>query len=148
MPPAPPVATMPPVPVEPPVATMPPVPVEPPVAGAPAAPVVPATPPVPVVPPVSGAPAAPVVPPVPPIVWQVALQVVPFGGSQVSPGSTMPLPQVATLSHLMVNVATVLQEGEWLSDTVRVNVWVPEARHLYDEPAEVGVVKFAAGAQA
>src|SRR5450631_46439 len=109
MPPAPPVATMPPVPVEPPVATMPPVPVEPPVAGAPAAPVVPATPPVPVVPPVAGAPAAPVVPPVPAIVWQVELQVVPFGGSQVSPGSTTLLPQTATLTQLIVSEAVVVQ---------------------------------------
>src|SRR5450631_505239 len=97
MPPAPPVDTMPPVPVEPPVATMPPVPVEPPVAGAPAAPVVPATPPV------------PVVPPVPAIVWQVELQVVPFGGSQVSPGSTTLLPQTATLTQLIVSEAVVVQ---------------------------------------
>jgi hypothetical protein len=61
----------------------------------------------------------------------------------------MPLPQVETLSHLMVNVATVWQGvGAWLSDTVKVNDCVPAARHLYDEPEEPGVVKFAAGAQA
>ena len=122
-------------------AAVPVVPATPPV------PVVPATPPVPVVP---ATPPVPVVPPVPPIVWQVELQVVPFGGLQVSPASMMPLPQTAPpLSHLMFSVAVVEQAiGVWLSVTVRVNVCTPEAVQVYDEPEEPGVVKFAAGAQA
>src|SRR5579871_4063425 len=115
-----PVEPAPPVPPEPvePATPVPPEPVEP-ATPVPPVPVEPATPvpPVPVVPPVAGG-----------MIWQVELQVVPFGGSHCSPGSTMPLPQTLTLSQTMVKVAVVVQGvGMWLSDTVRVKVCVPTA---------------------
>ena len=137
-----------PVPLEP---ATPPVPLEPatPVPMEPATPPVPLAPAVPPTPPVAGAPAAPVVPPVDDVmVWQVASQVVPFGGSHCSPVSTTALPQIApvlTAMQLIGKVTVAVHGvGRRPSEMVNVMFWVPATVQVKVVEEAGGLAKFAA----